>query len=124
MKKKCLHNNQERIEMNVDHDGSCMEPQHTPTPWNADGTIIQYLSKPGTHIATCDGWGTPQEANAAYIVKAVNCHEALIQELRDGALVADFIRENWESGDLARSVRMLMDWRNSAIKAIAKAEGK
>jgi len=67
--------------------------EHTPTPWRLEGYSIYSSAHKGRHIvATSDPyWGLNQnKANAAFIVKAVNSHEALVKalELCKGALEA------------------------------------
>ena len=60
---------------------------HTPTPWVCgpeyeDGNPT-YIHKDGHAIADCSmGYGVEDDANAAFIVKAVNNHDALVQALQ------------------------------------------
>ena len=58
------------------------KPQHTPTPWKAHGTEfgVQVDSQNFLEIgSTCNLIPEPEcRANAAFIVKAVNQHEALL----------------------------------------------
>lgn len=96
--------------------------QHTPTPWiwlGADETYskqveIQDEESGAAVIARLDETGA--EADAAFIVRAVNCHERLVMELK--ALI-----ENVEGKD-----QDSVPYDDIAIKAvkdlIAKAEGK
>lgn len=93
--------------------------QHTPTPWYAKGFAI--FSKECDELATLNcgyhekgiGQGMYQEANAAFIVRAVNAHEELLGELI--SLVA-WVEEDPERAEsLARQL-------NNARAAIAKAE--
>jgi hypothetical protein len=75
--------------------------EHTPTPWRVeDGTDLIWgacdqddHSTYGMGYPICEGklgyWGDrradrgERDANAAFIVKAVNSHEALVKALRD-----------------------------------------
>ena len=60
-----------------------MTTQHTPTPWAASGVTV-YGSDGGARNTvadtTCCGSMTREadEANAAFIVRAVNSHDALV----------------------------------------------
>ncbi len=82
---------------------------HTPTPWaNCEGAIFRVIDSRGFTVATVasdsdlrDQW----EANAAFIVKAVNCHDALVQ-------FAEFIRDGYERTDINH-----VDFRVGAYKA-------
>jgi len=60
---------------------------HTPTPWRVDPKkLLRVVSGDDNSVATvglqsdlCDQW----EANAAFIVKAVNSHDALVKKLEE-----------------------------------------
>jgi hypothetical protein len=57
-----------------------MKPQHTPTPWHLSfdsGTAIYGKTKEGSELV--GHFVSP--ANAAYIVKCVNLHETLCEDL-------------------------------------------
>lgn len=54
-----------------------MTNQHTPTPWEFDKEHSAIIDKNGMGIA-----GNVDDADAAYIVKAVNCHEELVEALQ------------------------------------------
>jgi hypothetical protein len=90
-----------------------MSSEHTPTPWYvAGGKTIRY----GVKGAGGDGWiGKANwqngEANAEFIVRAVNCHDELVavmKEARDKGYTAP-----WPDG-----------LRDRINLAIAKAEGR
>ena len=81
--------------------------QHTPTPWQLaenDNTIVisQQLDSDGNAYAIADvlvgnghkSDGT-KEANAAFIVKACNAHEALVDAAKFAAL---YCEEDWDVG--------------------------
>lgn len=77
-----------------------MTTKHTPTPWEVNPRhklIVQVIDDEeyGRTIAEC-GYGSSldadHEANAAFIVKAVNCHDDLVsalQNLIDRDLIKD-----------------------------------
>jgi hypothetical protein len=90
--------------------------KHTPTPWVLDGyNLAQILyctaergSPEAKHacgdydvIAKCEGdnW----KANAAYIVKAVNAHEALVEALEN--LVENYRSKNGDMGLLNHFIK-------------------
>jgi hypothetical protein len=89
------------------------EVKHTPTPWSAelnDGTWdIRHAN--GT-VAMLDKYDDETEqANAAFIVRAVNSHAALLEAAKE--IVQD-IREDNDLGDTFKKL----------VEAIALAEGK
>lgn len=59
--------------------------QHPPTPWSASNNEIRSLNS--VLLATMQKHllinGINQEANAEFIVKACNSHEALVEALED-----------------------------------------
>ena len=60
--------------------------EHTPAPWKAEREFEDdtptFIHKDGRAIADCAmGYGVEDDANAAFIVKAVNSHEALVTAL-------------------------------------------
>lgn len=62
--------------------------EHTALPWSLDDdgdTIYIWADavKDYVALATDFSWGAPHKANAAFIVKAVNNHDALMQALMD-----------------------------------------
>jgi len=62
--------------------------KHTPTPWTVQqsdhvgGLLIKPV--PGQVVAQCDE-GSEMEANAAFIVRAVNAHDDLVAALKNCA---------------------------------------
>jgi len=79
------------------------QAQHTPTPWNYDG--MNYIfSKDNEMIAEIRGYGAklPMDVNAAFIVRAVNAHENLVQML---AHVESWLRDGFfdKTDDKCRS---------------------
>lgn len=90
------------------------EQTHTPTPWMADGPMV---SKAGTLIcvADCEDLAKDMpdeeaEANAAFIVRACNSHDALISVLK----------EYLEWGAMTRSDRDLFDSKFKQVLKIAE----
>jgi hypothetical protein len=66
--------------------------EHTPTPWRVDGNQIVTIVEEVVDDITCvwDGADTPNWANdAAFIVKAVNNHDALVKALQEIQLIGD-----------------------------------
>ena len=68
--------------------------KHTKTPWEAIKTCVYFPNLAGGFdIGDCPH----PEANAAFIVKAVNSHEMLVEQLRvlhDLVIVADLLPTN------------------------------
>lgn len=65
----------------------CPKPQHTPTPWEIEereGQVFIEVEQNADEnqwiIAKC--FGPKADDNAAFIVKAVNCHKELLSALR------------------------------------------
>lgn len=59
------------------------QTKHTPTPWKTNTAVATYIqAADGCHIAkTDDGYETDlREANAAFIVRACNSHDALVNQ--------------------------------------------
>lgn len=113
--------------------------QHTPTPWEVSDRVFGSTSNPETHIY----WKAPyqndgsryhiatvsypsnmegsngaaeRKANAAFIVRAVNAHEELVQvmcELKDRLMM--------QQDKYGHDNREEIGW---CVEAIAKAEGK
>jgi hypothetical protein len=75
--------------------------EHTPTPWAADpddregyewNVHIVEAARPHMRIAFTSN-GPDSEANAAFIVKAVNAHDGLVEAL-------EFIRDGFDNQDV------------------------
>jgi hypothetical protein len=106
-----------RTGMKTSVDKESLTTQHTPTPWNVNGLSIE--DQNGDLIGFLnagDGVATAHE-DAAFIVRAVNCHEELIEALR--SLFGAIKFSGWNIDDLKWTQPMA-----EARKAIAKAEGK
>jgi hypothetical protein len=56
------------------------ESNHTPTPWNVrtDANEFALIGKGPTYIGFIEKDRHEAEANAAFIVRAVNCHDELV----------------------------------------------
>lgn len=98
-------------------------PSHTPTPW-----FIKNGQLKGQGLTTGVLYGgNPTElwrANAAFIVKAVNCHEELVEALQETKKMTDELlrtmdidEDHWYRDDL-------VGLRVSVIQALAKAEAE
>lgn len=85
---------------------------HTPTPWrldNPESTLV--IGSNERIIADCDHPQLPDteiEANAAFIVRAVNCHDDLVSALKNVMAMVigeapSLARENctWERAEAA-----------------------
>ena len=93
--------------------------KHTPTPWMTNGgkSLFAQSKQIALMRASNSGWLNNQpcaseeeaNANAAYIVRAVNCHEELFQALKS---VVDYLPEG--DGQYVSHLRSI----------IAKAEGE
>lgn len=68
-----------------------MKAEHTPTPWKTGGSFgLDVLTSDGnTHIANCgiyqgeNEYTQGKQANAEFIVRAVNNHDALVEALNE-----------------------------------------
>lgn len=105
---------------------------HTPTPWssNKQGSTIHIKSPSSGYtvalIESCtDLVYSQDEINAAFIVKAVNCHEELLEKLKNAIETMKWalIQKNPKVGSLDPCVMACQDLRDSLREAIAKAEG-
>lgn len=91
--------------------------KHTPTPWMHEHTkdketnSVDIYNIDGACIATVrsnHGYDV-REANAAYIVKAVNCHEQLVEAL---------VRAQCELGDpTPEGIKIALQEINAALAA-------
>lgn len=117
------------------------KPAPTPTPWIAEESSIRYegqrdrlrriligtpRNEKGGRFIACEIQGPAQnmDADAAFIVRAVNAHEELLESLKDCyAQLADIIKDErcdhavnicWCGTDMAIQ---------KAKQAITKAEG-
>lgn len=84
--------------------GTITETKHTPTPWKIDEEYIlhdettvgqlwaegSWSPVPGTSIPTFD----EMQANAAFIVKAVNVHDELVYALESAKKIIDYLAEH------------------------------
>src|SRR3990167_1394234 len=91
---------------------------HTPTPWKSEkGNIVpvNITKKTLNIIAYVESHGSRDgSANAAFIVRDCNAHEALVAALRDAC---DFVTpDRWGKGRPA--------WYDKACTALALAEDK
>lgn len=114
--------------------------RHTPTPWQADKcvkrqgyTIAQTATRehPATLVNIAQVVdGSESEANAAFIVRAVNAHEELVIRLRTLIASIESIDSNIDhhqdafGGSTHSIVRMIRNDIAIAKETIAKAEGK
>lgn len=100
--------------------------QHTPTPWHLDdmeqGIIV--ADGNGYSIVDCRSGKLDEEdhaANAAFIVRAVNCHEELIETIRWMAQTVHQGNHVEQPGTFRECPKSVCD---AAKQAIAKAGTK
>lgn len=103
-----------------------MKTPHTPTPWfisaRESGEVYIATENPevGLTVATAHDVGDEDgaevaEANAALIVRAVNCHENLLETLKNAsANLAGFVSSNPAIAVVMKDIR----------EAIVRAEGQ
>lgn len=79
-----------------------MNAEHTPTPWEQDGAYVvsRLTDIPHVDIADCARPLTSSvalgKANAAFIVKAVNSHDALVAALTEAREQIAEMVEAWD----------------------------
>ncbi|MFK4647174.1 hypothetical protein ABIF96_005748 [Bradyrhizobium ottawaense] len=83
--------------------------EHTPTPWVAEPEYENgnptYIHKDGHGIADCSmGYGMEDDANAAFIVKAVNNHEALVDRLKEARLQIEYMHSKFDETGTGNAV--------------------
>lgn len=73
--------------------------EYTPTPWALDGSWV--VGDGGLTIADCGKSSSylrkERLANAAFIVKACNSHEALVKALQPFAAIAEAVFKKYET---------------------------
>lgn len=107
-------------------------PKHTPLPWSINGNRITAWGK-DYHVAAI----SPEEENrqqweidAAYIVRAVNLHQKLIQRLNGLIATLESVRANYDKPENALNGswyafdHMISDEITKTKIAITKAEGR
>jgi hypothetical protein len=116
MKNKCPEKNCPIVSGLDDHKHH--KPTHTPTPWNYD-KANEILSSEAIYPKYVCGFelrSLPTNEDAAFIVRAVNCHEELVEALK----IALYDLQILGLKDPMYRPRCL----TKANKAIAEAEGK
>ena len=106
--------------------------KHTPTPWRLgrNGTDYCVFFGDEKFVADCEASDTDEDrANAAFIVRAVNSHQALVDALKDAERAFEFIRfalvENLDEPERSafwKAVQLRDDIR-SKLAALNLAEG-
>jgi hypothetical protein len=108
--------------------------KHTPTPWHyRAGEILagtQEVEIAEIKLPTKDVigpgndhremWERQADDNAAFIVRAVNCHEEMLSALRIAQVT---IHATWKSLNLPKDGNVAKAFQDIS-QAIAKAEGK
>lgn len=90
--------------------------KHTPTPWNVED--LYYIRRRDKDDMVEDLVQCEKDSDAAFIVKAVNAHQAY-EEL---AQVANRVRA--VLNDEGKEVLTKAEMEDMLFKALAKAEGK
>jgi hypothetical protein len=78
--------------------------KHTPTPWRVrkwnnatvkDGfeTVLTDCRGSGMFTANTKGQDAKTEANVAFAIKAVNCHDELVEALKEAKRILMLYRE-------------------------------
>ncbi len=99
---------------------------HTPTPWIASNQYL-YAGNPerslpiasGQHDWATDRGGASHEeavANAAFIVKACNSHDALVKALEEIGYIDDFLDAN--------TAKRMLGIARDALSELCKNAGK
>jgi hypothetical protein len=114
------------------------KPAHTPTPWIAEESSIQYAgqrdrlrkiligtprNEKGGRFIACEIQGPAQnmDANATFIVRAVNAHEELVKQLKTAETMLRNISQEVNIGGIPTNTL----WKADQIqKTIAKVEGR
>lgn len=113
--------------MNLTAVDESQKAAHTPTPWksriNISDRCIE-LETDKTHVASVHGNSQSEiEANAAFIVRAVNSYNDLLIIAKEALCELDpdckYDGERWERGMSDREGLII-----GLYEAIAKAEGK
>jgi hypothetical protein len=100
--------------------------KHTPTPWILSGNMgaIYSMSPEASHGGVADRvcrCGPEGLANAAFIVRACNCHEELLEALRGCLTALDNV--NKVGGDTSRDTYIIQAMEARAALVRATQEG-
>lgn len=102
---------------------------HTPTPWtyiasNCSNFVHIETDTDHSTIATlAKGTKSQKEANAAFIVRACNAHELLVEALKLHLAFLDSLPEGW-LGKTTGDVGLLNDAYIASSKALKLARGE
>lgn len=79
-----------------------MKQKHSPLPWiTVDRSMTDLFTKDGYHICSTGGYSDNFSddgglyrniANAAFIVRAVNSHDTLVEALKDAMSALSYVR--------------------------------
>lgn len=96
--------------------------EHSPTPWKIGDTFTKSIFSGDTLIVgTYNTYSDiPAEANARFIVKAVNCHDYLVELLQ--GYIEHFDNPYWS--DLAVKEWLDDTWIPEVRQALSRAEGE
>ena len=90
--------------------------EHTPTPWHIGPYYKQDIESPTGHIATCRSVPAG-EANAEFIVRACNAHDALVEALREIQTLAAYMQSD-------QTGRKLLEKIGGKCQSALKAAGE
>jgi hypothetical protein len=97
----------------------------TPTPWKVTDKPGQFWAgvegSGGEFVADCRSAVSPAKENAAYIVRAVNVHEELLEALK---ALSSIVRKGSDKLPVNVYEGVKKSLLEKAEQAIAKAEGK
>lgn len=93
-------------------NNDCVKPQHTPTPWKIEESYVgaRYMVRSAHGDETAM---TRYREDAAFIVRAVNCHEELVEALKGAVRAIEYLSGTTKHGLIYEAAK----------QAIAKAEG-
>lgn len=94
--------------------------QHTPTPWTTEN-LNPFILGPDEKAVCQMTWGkrpmAEEKANAAFIVRAVNAHEELLEALKT-------VKQAFDDFHTGKTESLNSSWLSAKIfTAISRAEG-
>ena len=99
---------------------------HTPLPWSVHAIFPDSVLAEETNVCQCWNISGQGEANAAFIVRAVNCHEELLATLKAVRQRLHFVGHPSEPIVDGLLMPRVGDWRKEIAlieAAITKAKG-
>lgn len=109
---QCAIDSYGRKTMCAAHSGRLAEPKHTPTPWKVKGNLNTIEGANGLTVCDLRSNTVDADADAAFIVRAVNAHEELVNHLKV-----------WMSRVKATD-RETLSLMEASLRVIDRAEGR